>query len=231
MASRLAGCKAALGRVRQLTKGCSSVAHRRRLLCGGDLGEASVKARPRAVFAHVLLTAAMRLLTPIVASQSTERARRSASLRNGRPPRLFVQDDRPGCRSLNAGEASCQSDYRAQVEPTTLGDFVEGAARSSNQSFGQVDAEFFERVRPGPLSKRLGTPQAVASLLACVASPLSLAITGAALRVDGGVVKSVVRRGRFQRPSAIRANPADRKRSRMKSTNTFVFAGSNFLFE
>ena len=35
-------------------------------------------------------------------------------------------------------------------------------------------------------------PEEVASLVAYVASPLSSATTGAALRVDGGVVKSAV---------------------------------------
>jgi len=69
-------------------------------------------------------------------------------------------------------------------------DFVEDMARSSEKSFEQVQAEFFEHVRPTSLIKRFATPQEVASLVAYVASPLSSATTGAALRVDGGVVKS-----------------------------------------
>ena len=52
------------------------------------------------------------------------------------------------------------------------------------------DLEFFERVRPTSLIKRFASPQEVASLVAYVASPLSSATTGAALRVDGGTVKS-----------------------------------------
>ncbi len=71
-----------------------------------------------------------------------------------------------------------------------VGDFVEGLARSHDKSFAQVEAEFFEQVRPTSLIKRFATPQEVASLVAYVASPLSSATTGAALRVDGGVVKS-----------------------------------------
>ena len=39
---------------------------------------------------------------------------------------------------------------------------------------------------------RFATPLEVASLVAYVASPLASATTGAALRVDGGVVKSAV---------------------------------------
>lgn len=71
-----------------------------------------------------------------------------------------------------------------------VGDFVEGMARSGDKSAEQVEAEFFEQVRPTSLIKRFGTPQEVASLVAYVASPLASATTGAALRVDGGVVKS-----------------------------------------
>ena len=49
---------------------------------------------------------------------------------------------------------------------------------------------FFQKVRPTSLIKRFARPEEVASLIAYVASPLSSATTGAALRVDGGVVKS-----------------------------------------
>ena len=71
-----------------------------------------------------------------------------------------------------------------------VGDFVQDMANASNKSFEQVEAEFFDHVRPTSLIKRFGTPQEVASLVAYVASPLASATTGAALRVDGGVVKS-----------------------------------------
>jgi NAD(P)-dependent dehydrogenase (short-subunit alcohol dehydrogenase family) len=71
-----------------------------------------------------------------------------------------------------------------------VGDFVQDMAQQANKSFEQVEAEFFDHVRPTSLIKRFGTPQEVASLVAYVASPLASATTGAALRVDGGVVKS-----------------------------------------
>jgi NAD(P)-dependent dehydrogenase (short-subunit alcohol dehydrogenase family) len=71
-----------------------------------------------------------------------------------------------------------------------VGDFVEGMARTSDKTFEQVEAEFFDHVRPTSLIRRFASPQEVASLVAYVASPLASATTGAALRVDGGVVKS-----------------------------------------
>lgn len=69
-------------------------------------------------------------------------------------------------------------------------DFVEALAASERKSFAQYEAEFFEKVRPTSLIKRFATPDEVAAMVAYVASPLSSATNGAALRVDGGVVKS-----------------------------------------
>jgi len=69
-------------------------------------------------------------------------------------------------------------------------EFVETLSRSSGQSFEAFEAEFFRNVRPTSLIKRFATPEEVASLVAYVASPLASATTGAALRVDGGVVLS-----------------------------------------
>ena len=58
------------------------------------------------------------------------------------------------------------------------------------QDRAEVEAEFFEKVRPTSLIKRFATVEEVASLVTYIASPLASATTGAALRVDGGVVKS-----------------------------------------
>jgi NAD(P)-dependent dehydrogenase (short-subunit alcohol dehydrogenase family) len=71
-----------------------------------------------------------------------------------------------------------------------VNDFVETMAKESGSSFDEFEKEFFEKVRPSSLIKRFASPQEVASLVAYVSSPLASATTGAALRVDGGVIKS-----------------------------------------
>ena len=71
-----------------------------------------------------------------------------------------------------------------------VGDFLDALAKTSGQSNAQLEKEFFEKARPTSLIKRFATPEEVASLVAYVASPLASATTGAALRVDGGVIRS-----------------------------------------
>jgi len=71
-----------------------------------------------------------------------------------------------------------------------VGDFVGALAQAEGKSFAEYESAFFEKARPTSLIKRFATPEEVASLVAYVASPLASATTGAALRVDGGVIKS-----------------------------------------
>jgi len=73
-----------------------------------------------------------------------------------------------------------------------VNDFVDALAKAEGKSFSEFEKEFFEKVRPTSLIKRFASPDEVASLVTYIASPLASATTGAALRVDGGVVKSIV---------------------------------------
>ena len=71
-----------------------------------------------------------------------------------------------------------------------VNDFVDALAKAEGQSFAEFEKTFFAQVRPTSLIKRFATPEEVAALVTYVASPLASATTGAALRVDGGVIKS-----------------------------------------
>ena len=70
--------------------------------------------------------------------------------------------------------------------------FIEGLANDQNISPEQVEKEFFTKTRPSSLIQRFGSTSEVAALVAFVASPLASAINGAALRVEGGLLRSIV---------------------------------------
>lgn len=56
----------------------------------------------------------------------------------------------------------------------------------------EAQREFMRRHRPQSLLQRLIEPEEIANLVAYLASPLASATTGAAVRVDGGYVDSIV---------------------------------------
>lgn len=63
---------------------------------------------------------------------------------------------------------------------------------SDGQDFEAFEKEFFQSIRPSSLIKRFADTQEVANMVTYLCSPLASATTGAAIRVDGGVVKSCV---------------------------------------
>ncbi len=73
-----------------------------------------------------------------------------------------------------------------------VNDFVAKLASRTNQTPAEFETFFFEKVRPSSLLKRFATPEEVANLVVYVCSPLASATNGAALRADGGVVRSIL---------------------------------------
>ena len=71
-----------------------------------------------------------------------------------------------------------------------VGGFIEALAKQNNKTVEQMEAEFFKSIRPTSILQRFIEPDEIASVVTYVASPLSSAINGAALRADGGVIKS-----------------------------------------
>jgi len=68
--------------------------------------------------------------------------------------------------------------------------FIADASAATGKTPETVEREFFETGCPSSLLKRFATTAEVAALVTYVASPLSSATNGAALRVDGGTIKS-----------------------------------------
>ncbi len=64
------------------------------------------------------------------------------------------------------------------------------AKLSAGKTFAEFEREFFRTVRPTSLLQRFASTDEVATLVTYLCSPLSSATNGAALRVDGGVVKA-----------------------------------------
>jgi NAD(P)-dependent dehydrogenase (short-subunit alcohol dehydrogenase family) len=73
-----------------------------------------------------------------------------------------------------------------------IGQFVQNLARSQGKSAAKVEADFFKHARPTSLLRRFETPEEIAALVTFVCSPQASGTNGAALRVDGGVVRSAV---------------------------------------
>jgi NAD(P)-dependent dehydrogenase (short-subunit alcohol dehydrogenase family) len=72
-----------------------------------------------------------------------------------------------------------------------VGTFLQQLAKDQGIAVEEVERQFFEKARPSSLLKRFIQPEEVASMVAYVCSPLSSAVNGAALRVEGGVVRSI----------------------------------------
>jgi NAD(P)-dependent dehydrogenase (short-subunit alcohol dehydrogenase family) len=70
--------------------------------------------------------------------------------------------------------------------------FLEQFARQSGKSLEQLEKDFFKNARPSSLIKRFATTEEVANMVVYLASEQASATTGAAVRVDGGVVRSIL---------------------------------------
>src|SRR6202795_2979628 len=96
-----------------------------------------------------------------------------------------------GLAELTAGSGvTVNSVLPGPTRSRGVGDFVTEMAAAAGQTALQVEQDFFRTARPTSLLKRFATPEEVAALVSYVASPVSSATNGAALRVDGGVIKT-----------------------------------------
>jgi NAD(P)-dependent dehydrogenase (short-subunit alcohol dehydrogenase family) len=72
-----------------------------------------------------------------------------------------------------------------------VGAFLNDLASSRQVPVATVEHEFFQNARPSSVIQRFATPAEVAAMIVYVCSEAASATTGAALRVDGGVVRSI----------------------------------------
>ncbi|MEZ5392061.1 MAG: SDR family oxidoreductase [Bryobacterales bacterium] len=68
--------------------------------------------------------------------------------------------------------------------------FVSRLAKQEGLSEAEMEKRFFAKARPSSLIQRFAEPDEVAAMVAYVCSDLASATNGAALRVDGGVIRS-----------------------------------------
>lgn len=73
-----------------------------------------------------------------------------------------------------------------------VGQFVKDLARSQNKTEAEMEEEFFQTARPTSLLRRFETTEEIAAVVAFVASPLAAAMNGAAVRAEGGLLRSIL---------------------------------------
>jgi NAD(P)-dependent dehydrogenase (short-subunit alcohol dehydrogenase family) len=70
--------------------------------------------------------------------------------------------------------------------------FVGQMADARGVDFAAMERDFFATARPSSLLQRFATPDEIAAMIVYVCSAAASATNGAALRVDGGVVRSIL---------------------------------------
>jgi NAD(P)-dependent dehydrogenase (short-subunit alcohol dehydrogenase family) len=70
--------------------------------------------------------------------------------------------------------------------------FLDNMAKQQGRSTDELTREFFESARPSSLLKRFETSEEIAAMAVYLCSEAASATTGSAIRVDGGVVRSIL---------------------------------------
>jgi NAD(P)-dependent dehydrogenase (short-subunit alcohol dehydrogenase family) len=70
-------------------------------------------------------------------------------------------------------------------------DFLKSVSSNPDATAEEAEAEFFAGARSGSLLQRMIEAEEIANLVAYLASPLSAATNGAAIRVEGGLINSL----------------------------------------
>ena len=77
------------------------------------------------------------------------------------------------------------------TESEGVATFLDGMANQQGRTKEEITRDFFEHARPSSLIKRFATSDEVAAMVVYLCSEAASATTGSAIRVDGGVVRSI----------------------------------------
>jgi len=73
-----------------------------------------------------------------------------------------------------------------------VGSFIEDLAKSGNLTVAEVEVDFFKNMRPTSLLQRFLNVDEIATTVAYYVSPLASGTNGASIRVEGGLVRSIL---------------------------------------
>jgi NAD(P)-dependent dehydrogenase (short-subunit alcohol dehydrogenase family) len=73
-----------------------------------------------------------------------------------------------------------------------VGAVMDGIAEQTGMSHADIEAHLFANTVPTSLVQRLAQPEEIARLIVYLASPLSTMTNGAAVRAEGGILRSIV---------------------------------------
>ena len=73
-----------------------------------------------------------------------------------------------------------------------VGEFLETLSKSSGKMIEEVEDDFFKHMRPTSLLQRFASVDEIANTTVYFSSPLASATNGAAIRVEGGLIKSIL---------------------------------------
>jgi NAD(P)-dependent dehydrogenase (short-subunit alcohol dehydrogenase family) len=93
--------------------------------------------------------------------------------------------------SFPASGVTVNSVLAGPTESEGVASFLDGMARQQGRPKEEIARDFFAHARPTSLLKRFETIEEIAAMAVYLCSEAASATTGSAIRVDGGVVRSI----------------------------------------
>ena len=78
------------------------------------------------------------------------------------------------------------------IKSEGVGGFIEDLAKKGNISIAEVEEDFFKNMRPTSLIQRFLDVSEIANAVTYYVSPLASGTNGAAIRVEGGLIRSIL---------------------------------------